>query len=210
MNDKQFKDLLNLYIDNEITPEQREAFEREIARNSSRRALYEEYSWMQRASEVILKRFEGDVEGLPHLKNGETGVDSPFDKKKTAGDWRLFYGAAALFMVGGTLFLAIPSITNPPRQSADNTEPPYAVAASPSGNPSERVLESLLRGSKVPPILLPSDGPAFSWEDPEKFEFSLRKPVAPQTDSLNTKRVYSSRNFLEPPAPEMASFVFRR
>lgn len=57
MTDRKFTELLNLYLDDEISPEDAAALEREIQRSPERRRLYRRYCQMQRACVMLADRF---------------------------------------------------------------------------------------------------------------------------------------------------------
>lgn len=56
MNEKRFIELLNLYIDGEISTEEQEELDREIAEDTRRREIYHSYSRLQTASQQAYKR----------------------------------------------------------------------------------------------------------------------------------------------------------
>lgn len=57
MNEKKFIELINLYIDGEISPAELEELETEVANNARRRRTYHSYRRMQQASQVAYHRF---------------------------------------------------------------------------------------------------------------------------------------------------------
>lgn len=64
MTEARFIALLNLYVDQELTPADAQALEEEILRNPARRRTYTQYCRMQRACVAI---FESDEAPAPHL-----------------------------------------------------------------------------------------------------------------------------------------------
>lgn len=57
MKESRFLELLNLYIDQEITPDEAALLEQEILRSSDRRKIYVQYCRMHRASTVLFDRY---------------------------------------------------------------------------------------------------------------------------------------------------------
>jgi hypothetical protein len=53
MNDKKFMELLNLYLDREIDPEDALKLEAEVASNRARRKVYDQYCRMQKACSLL-------------------------------------------------------------------------------------------------------------------------------------------------------------
>lgn len=62
MNEKRFISLVNLYIDHEISPEELEELENEVAHNDQRRRIYHEYRRLQLASQTACQEFGSLVE----------------------------------------------------------------------------------------------------------------------------------------------------
>jgi hypothetical protein len=62
MKESRFIELLNLYIDHQITPEEARTLEEEILRNPERRHTYRQYCRMQRACTIVLDRFATEQE----------------------------------------------------------------------------------------------------------------------------------------------------
>ncbi|MBI5688458.1 MAG: zf-HC2 domain-containing protein [Verrucomicrobia bacterium] len=59
MKDAEFLELLNLYLDHEISPADAARLEQEVQANPARRALYREYCQMQKACGVLAAEFAG-------------------------------------------------------------------------------------------------------------------------------------------------------
>jgi hypothetical protein len=57
MKDSEFIDLLNLYVDHEITPVDAARLEAEVAQNPSRARIYREYCSMQKACMILAEQF---------------------------------------------------------------------------------------------------------------------------------------------------------
>lgn len=57
MNEKRFIELLNLYIDGEIAPDEQQELENEVAGNCRRRQTYQSYCRLQQASQQVYRQF---------------------------------------------------------------------------------------------------------------------------------------------------------
>lgn len=60
MKDSTFIELLNLYVDQEISPEQAVLLEHEIAINPQRKKVYQQYCRMHRATEILGASFKAE------------------------------------------------------------------------------------------------------------------------------------------------------
>lgn len=60
MKESRFLELLNLYIDQEISPEEAALLEQEIVRSAQRRKVYVQYCRMHRASSILFERYRAD------------------------------------------------------------------------------------------------------------------------------------------------------
>lgn len=58
MKDSRFIELLNLYVDREISREEAALLEQEILRDPSRKRIYQQYCRMSRASELLSEQFK--------------------------------------------------------------------------------------------------------------------------------------------------------
>lgn len=63
MNDKKFIELLNLFVDREISSAEAAELEQEVARNPERRKVYQQYCRIHRGSVMLAKSYKSD--GLP-------------------------------------------------------------------------------------------------------------------------------------------------
>jgi anti-sigma factor RsiW len=58
MNEPEFIELLNLYVDHEITPEDAARLEREVTTNVARRRVYRQYCLMQKGCSSLVDEFQ--------------------------------------------------------------------------------------------------------------------------------------------------------
>jgi len=65
MNDGEFIELLNLYVDKEIRPEDALRLEAEVAASPERRRVYDQYCRMQRACSILAEEFAADAAARP-------------------------------------------------------------------------------------------------------------------------------------------------
>ena len=76
MKESRFIELLNLYIDQEISPEEAALLEQEILRNSQRRKIYVQYCRMHRGSALLFDRYRaGGVPSGDKLAQAARDVD---------------------------------------------------------------------------------------------------------------------------------------
>jgi hypothetical protein len=61
MNDKKFIELLNLYVDREVTAEDALLLEAEVAANPGRRKVYDQYCKMQKACSMLSSELAGSL-----------------------------------------------------------------------------------------------------------------------------------------------------
>jgi hypothetical protein len=90
MKDSEFIELLNLYLDHEISPAKAALLEAEVTRDPARRQLYRQYCQMQKACVVLAGRFEG-AEAGPRVN---LLAASPV-RRSRAGLWATGFVAAA-------------------------------------------------------------------------------------------------------------------
>jgi len=107
MKDSEFIELLNLYVDHEITSVDAARLEAEVARNSKRAGIYREYCSMQKACMILAEQFRetAPVPGTERI--AATGTRS--------GAWRLSFAAVGLASAAclGALLFARHSFEGP-------------------------------------------------------------------------------------------------
>lgn len=137
MNDKRFLELLNLYLDHEITPEDARSLEAEIRAHPERRRRYEQYCRMQSA---CVQLFEADRAQAPAhqavaraLAQANRQMAHPVSRER-----RLFWlagGGFATLAAAACVAVVISKVTTPAATTA-RTEAATVVAAAPAGQPS--------------------------------------------------------------------------
>jgi hypothetical protein len=116
MKDSRYIELLNLYVDNQLTPGEAAELEAEVQRSPARRKLYAQYCRMHKACTLL---FEADRELAPKTAAavvairaaGSGGGTSPSER----GWWLGWKGlgmaaAAAMAVMVGTRFLMTPDL----------------------------------------------------------------------------------------------------
>ena len=133
MKESKFIELLNLYVDREITSEDAALLEAEIARSPERRKVYQQYCRMQRASVLVFESFRsGQVPEEGTLAEASRNADDKIARFPAAGGPRfrwayaggLVAAAAAVVFIGRRALqapAAIPAL-------ASQANKPVAVA----------------------------------------------------------------------------------
>lgn len=120
MTDSKFTELLNLYLDHELSGEEAAQLEAEIQRNPARRRVYRQYCQMQKACTLLAEDFRTEAP--------EAGKITAFPgaSQRRAGKVRAFYALGAVAAAACVAFLVIG------RQPAVTTSGPVATAAKPA------------------------------------------------------------------------------
>lgn len=148
MNDRQFIELLNLYVDNEIGPEDALRLEAEVLTHPERREVYRQYCRMQKACSMLSERFvDGAGAAMAAPEPARWGF-SPV----LAG-----LAAACLIVVVGLRFRAPAPAASP--EPARHAAPSFAALPAPSTEPMEPVFFTRAASSRG------IDGPAFAVAD---------------------------------------------
>jgi hypothetical protein len=79
MKDNRFIELVNLYIDRQITGEEMETLEAEMQANPRRRAIYRQYCQMHRATTLVYESFRGEDSEQPAEKIGAEAKIARFE-----------------------------------------------------------------------------------------------------------------------------------
>lgn len=119
MTDRKFIELLNLYLDHELSQEDAARLETEIQRDPARRRVYRQYCQMQKACALLAEDFRTEVP--------EKGKVTPFpaDARRSA-TLRVVYACGAVAAAACIAFLLVG------RQAGTSNEAPVASTAAPA------------------------------------------------------------------------------
>ncbi|MCB1105305.1 MAG: hypothetical protein KDK74_11285 [Cephaloticoccus sp.] len=228
MTHTKFIELLNLYLDHEISMEEAAALEAEIQRDPKRRAIYRQYCQMQRGCTELAAVFAADEVAAPERR---TVAPRARENRSVFSGWMYGTAAAAACAVFTLVSLTRQPATPAPDQLAA-TEPAIAptLAAAPQAAPSVYSLSELTAARPAlhavytptlvnltttprekPALYATAAGDRFDWMDEVKLapvegdEFSFRvRPVV-----VEGERTYRSQRPFEGKV-EMTAFQFQR
>jgi len=95
MKDSRFIELLNLYIDRQITAEETAELEVEIQRQPKRQAVYRQYCQIHSATKVVYESFRAVAAEQPALGAGQKGVVEQFAIRRRRPAWTYYAGGVA-------------------------------------------------------------------------------------------------------------------
>jgi hypothetical protein len=96
MKDNRFLELVNLYIDRQITADETAELEAEIQSNPRRRAVYRQYCQISRATTLVYQSFRAEAPGQPVRPGAKGASIAPFEIKPPARRNRWTYYAGGL------------------------------------------------------------------------------------------------------------------
>jgi len=211
MSNKEFLELLNLYIDGEISPEDRERVEREIATNESREAVYKEYLRLQDATEKLFNHYHTSLTESVDLKKYHI-LSRGSEQRYVLGS---LYSAAAVFVACLSIFAATRILSDSSGMEraegeVETTETEGSnqveIVSNPQAVREARNFWQLPGEGDLPPS---SDFQSvFSGNTELSAGFRLRGER--QTFGGEGGRIYQSSNTFESPPPDLASFQFQR
>jgi len=138
MKDPRFIELVNLYIDRQISAEETAELEAEIQRNPARRRAYQDYCRLHRATRLVYESFRPDAAPAAAGAPGPAGITQIAQRARTRGRrWRT---AAAGLAAAACLALFFGLRVGPSVDGAPDLEP----TASPEVAESEVPVPSLL------------------------------------------------------------------
>lgn len=124
MKEPKFIELLNLYIDQQISPEEAAALEQEILRDARRRRIYRQYCQMHRACSVVFENFRSQAETAAVGAVTPAGEMVGYRAKPRRFAWGFY--AAGLAAAACVAFVAVQAFLRPAQPTA-----PRAIAARP-------------------------------------------------------------------------------
>lgn len=131
MKESRFIELLNLYVDRQITPDEVAELEAELQRDPKRQAVYRQYCRIHTATKHVYESFRSVADQSTAAPAGKTGVVELFESRRRRSRWAYYTGG---FAVAACLALVFALNRNPASPSAAPalaaiTAPVPAVAA---------------------------------------------------------------------------------
>ncbi len=134
MKDNRFIDLLNLYIDRQITAAETAELEAEIQQNPKRQAVYRQYCKIHSATKLVYESFRAGAADQPAIPSGRPATVELFESRRRRTNWAYYAAglaaAACLTLAVVRLNQAAP-LAVPTAAAAVAKPQPVAVAAVP-------------------------------------------------------------------------------
>ncbi len=105
MKDNRFIELLNLYIDRQITVAETAELEAEIQQNPKRQAVYRQYCQIHAASKLVYDSFRVNATEQPGLPAARSGVVELFETKHRRSHFAYYAGGLAAAACLALVFL---------------------------------------------------------------------------------------------------------
>ncbi len=152
MKDSRFIDLLNLYIDRQISVTETAELEAEIQQNPKRQAVYRQYCQIHSATKLVYDSFRAHAPEQPVLPADRTGVVELFETKRRRN--HLAYYAAGGLAAAACLTLVF---------MRHNSTPPagLTIAANPTEVRSTPPTPAPVQVATVAPVKMPEPAVSF-------------------------------------------------
>jgi cell division septation protein DedD len=105
MKENRFIELLNLYIDRQITAAETAELEAELQSNPKRQAVYRQYCQIHTATKQVYASFRASSADSPVTEPGQTGVIELFESRRRRSNWVHYVGGAAAAACLAVLFV---------------------------------------------------------------------------------------------------------
>ena len=105
MKENRFIELLNLYIDRQITAAETAELEAELQGNPKRQAVYRQYCQIHTATKQVYASFRASSADSPVTEPGQTGVIELFESRRRRTNWVHYVGGAAAAACLAVLFV---------------------------------------------------------------------------------------------------------
>ena len=132
MKDNRFIELLNLYIDRQITAEETAELEAEIQENPKRQAVYRQYCQIHAATKLVYDSFRTNATEQPALPADRAGVVELFETKRRRNHFAYYAGGLAAAACLALVFLNQTSTPKTGALTVATTTEKQPVAARPA------------------------------------------------------------------------------
>ncbi|HEY8995698.1 MAG TPA: hypothetical protein VIM71_13605 [Lacunisphaera sp.] len=132
MKDHRFIELLNLYIDRQITAEETAELESEIQSSPRRQAVYRQYCQIHTATKQVYATFRASATEQPVVESGHTGVIELFESRRCRTNWIHYAGGLTAAACLAFAFMRYDASKAPEQTQTVATKPqPVMVAVTP-------------------------------------------------------------------------------
>jgi hypothetical protein len=137
MKDHRFIELVNLYIDRQITTAETAELESEIQGNPRRRAVYRQYCQMHRATNLVYDSFRAQANGQAALESTARGTIAQFENRQRGRRHRWVSYAGGLAAAACIAFVLVRNHSQPaPDSSLAQTAKPQPVTVAATVQPT--------------------------------------------------------------------------
>lgn len=130
MKDSRFVELLNLYIDRQITAEETAELEVEIQLDPKRRAVYSQYCRIHSATKLAYQSFRAEA-GDSSVPTGRAATIELFESRRRTPAWAYYAGGIAAAACVALVFVRNSVQFNPALEVAATRSQPAVVASVP-------------------------------------------------------------------------------
>ena len=142
MKENRFVELLNLYIDRQITAAETAELEAEIQANPKRQAVYRQYCKIHSATKLVYESFRAGAPEQPAAPAGRTGVVELFETRRRRQHWAYYTGGIAVAACLALLFVRLNSGRPDTLATIAATPPPAVVKVAAAPAPAPVAIEA--------------------------------------------------------------------
>ncbi len=148
MKDHRFIELLNLYIDRQITAAETTELEAEIQESPGRQAVYRQYCQIHSATKQVYDSFRANATEQPAIQAGQTGAVELFESKRRKSHFAYYAGGLA----AACLVLVFLRYNSTPTVGGDFAQAEVSMAAA---RPATEVVARIDTAKVADPIIGP-------------------------------------------------------
>ncbi len=216
MNEQRFLELLNLYLDHEISAEDARSLEAEINQNPQRRQVYRQYCLMQAG---CVRLFEKDRAEAPHQAlafQALAAANQQIAQRQTRSK-RLYWlagGGLASLGAAACVALVISQVTAPSSDSlvATNPTPATTQTAQVQDTPTSKSVGPKINLDYAAPAATPQWASFASFSKDERGQFRPVRPVDANLNFFSEARLQEAKRkspLFQDDAAEMTALQFK-
>jgi hypothetical protein len=204
MKDNRFIELLNLYIDRQITAEETAELESEIQSSPKRQAVYRQYCQIHTATKQVYASFRASSTEQPSVESGRSGVIELFESRRRRANSSYYAAGLAAAACLALVFMRYNQSTHDSAPIlASKPQPVVQIAAKTAPEPVAVSVESApglvsLRNTIAAPAPDYAAMLTLLREQDEERAFSSERVYVNATPSLFGDEVFQSKRVLGP------------
>lgn len=226
MKENRFIELINLYVDRQISPAETAELEAEIQNSPRHRKIYQQYCHMHRATKLVYETFRANAEQPVANTSRSGGSVAQFEHSRRTQRARWYYSAAGLAAAACFAFVVVRTGSVLPATDGENGKTQQVASVTATPVVAEQQSAATVEKEKEAALLAQQYAALLSLKRQEEMRvYAVNQQLASQPIKLFADNVFDGKQLLSmegqkglqlkrkadnKPSTEFTAFQFQR